>query len=301
MLSVIGLFALLLAVEPSSPPSLQGYAPACLSEFVHRTQQEHPDSLKPLEGKDHMDVHPVQKISVRVRFLGKSRVLDGLRREFVEAWCAQNFTAAARGGGFQREVLVSDGVSRQWVALQEQLWGFWKDEVALGQVVDVQLAFIGSATQEWVFLANGFGASPQGPDPAFVGMTEVVQARCDAGSALSCTELARRYVLGDGVKADDPAGLRLDLRACELGLGEACRDAGAAFEQGLGGKRDMMEAARLFGAACKLDDAAGCAWLGDLFESGQGVERDLVKAAGLRGYACELGYAKACPPRREGP
>lgn len=272
---------------------LPGYRSARLGEFQERTLAEHPDLLDTVEGKDTSVVHPVEKIRVRVAFRGKVRPLAGFRERMIEAWCRQNFPPMA-GGGFRREILVADGGREQWVLLQEGLWGYFEEEVRAGQTVQLDLAFIGAAGGDWLFLANGFLASPPGPDPAGLPPAPELARRCDGGDGEACVSLAWRFSTGDGVAKDLAASVRLDSRACDLGVARGCLDAGNAFERGAGATRDPTRAAALYARACEAKDARGCAWLGDVYEWGRGVPQDESKAVAAWERACAMGQGDSC-------
>ncbi len=131
------------------------YPASSLRDLEKRELAEHPDLVKPRGEHDFFNIHPVVKARVRVVATGKSRPLSGAKQQLVEDWCKYYFPQQANGG-FRREVLVSEDGRERWLTLQEGLWPYFQREVQAGKPVYFFVAFIGTANDEWVYLANEF-------------------------------------------------------------------------------------------------------------------------------------------------
>lgn len=152
---------------------------------------------------------------------------------------------------------------------------------------------------------------------------------CERGHGGSCEHLARMYLEGAGVEADEKKATRFLIRACLYDQVSACGEAGNAIVEGIGiepngprgetlllkscDARDpfgcfrlgryrarssdpevLGKVARLYQFACDNDFIDGCVNLGVMYANGRGVPKDKKKAAEYFTHACEKGEQVGC-------
>ncbi|MBI4957166.1 MAG: sel1 repeat family protein [Myxococcales bacterium] len=115
------------------------------------------------------------------------------------------------------------------------------------------------------------------------------EAKCTAGDATACVELA-----AEAAKRDPDKALALREKACDIGSGSVCNDVGVAYAKGEGAPKDEAKGAALFGKACDAANALGCRNLAISRENGAGVKKDAGAALVAYERACSLGDAESC-------
>ena len=127
------------------------------------------------------------------------------------------------------------------------------------------------------------------PPPAYTRLNDPRAARCKAGDAEACHNLANDLAF-DTERADDlPLAIELFTRACALDRGEACHDLGLIHSQGVSVPQDPDQARYFFERACELGQEQGCA---DARNVGTGTS--LADYAPQWEAGCEEGDPKAC-------
>jgi TPR repeat protein len=101
----------------------------------------------------------------------------------------------------------------------------------------------------------------------------VVQAACDNGRNIACSELSHRLYFRDETRST----LLLE-RACTLNDASGCRDAAYKYRSGLVVSKDVERAATLSRLGCDLRDLGSCEALALAYENGMGVATDYAQA-----------------------
>ena len=110
----------------------------------------------------------------------------------------------------------------------------------------------------------------------------------------ACSDLAKYYYNGIGVRQDFTKALQYNNKACDLGNGDSCAFAGIQYYYGEGTKKDLNRVIKLWTKSCELESAAGCVGLGAMYHNGIGIKQNLSKAKALFGKACDLGEQGGC-------
>ena len=116
---------------------------------------------------------------------------------------------------------------------------------------------------------------------------------------VACSNLAKHYYNGWGVRQDESKALHYFKKACGLGNANSCASAGGDYALGENVKKDLKLAKSYFEKACKMESALGCVGLGIMYHAGEGVPQNLSKAKELYGKACDLGEQKGCDDYKE--
>ena len=114
-----------------------------------------------------------------------------------------------------------------------------------------------------------------------------------------CSNLAKHYFNGWGVRQDFAKSLQYFKKACGLGNAESCAEVGMEYALGENVKKDLKLAKSYLEKACKMESALGCVGLGIMYHAGEGVPQNLSKAKELYGKACDLGEQKGCDKYKE--
>ena len=115
----------------------------------------------------------------------------------------------------------------------------------------------------------------------------------------ACSDLAKHYYNGLGVRQDYSKALQYHKKACGLGRADSCASAGGDYALGENVKKDLKLAKSYFEKACKMESALGCVGLGIMYHAGEGVPQNLSQAKELYGKACDLGEQKGCDDYKE--
>lgn len=127
------------------------------------------------------------------------------------------------------------------------------------------------------------------PDPK--RSVSLLERACTGGAAYSCATLGAVYALGrGGVKQDDAAANRYSARACDLGISSSCAAVGVEAAQ----REAWPEAQQYMQKACWIGDGEACAQLSVLVSEGKGSAPDPKRARGLMRDACRMGQGAAC-------
>lgn len=152
------------------------------------------------------------------------------------------------------------------------------------------------------------------------------ETACTRGVIAACHSLAKAYVWGHGVEADNPRGKDLMDRACTGGRGAACRDLANLTMDPARGDHYRIAACRLrdpigcdmvafmlehrsasqigwdgppavpdlYRFACEGGDGQACRSLGEHYEQGEGIATDDALAASYYRKGCDAGDAIGC-------
>ena len=115
----------------------------------------------------------------------------------------------------------------------------------------------------------------------------------------ACSDLARHYYKGWGVRQDLAKSLQYAKKACGLGNAHSCALAGSAYDFGKGTKKDYKLAKSYYEKSCEMQSGLGCFLLGTLYHNGYGVPKNLSTAKELFGKACDLGNQSGCDNYKE--
>lgn len=116
------------------------------------------------------------------------------------------------------------------------------------------------------------------------------ETACNGGLIAACHSLAKAYVWGHGVDADNPRGLDLMDKACTSGAGAACRDLANLTLDPARGQHYRI-------AACRLHDPIGCDMVALMLEHGSAAEIGWdgpPAVPDLYRFACDGGDGQAC-------
>jgi len=117
---------------------------------------------------------------------------------------------------------------------------------------------------------------------------------CGVNFGEACHEIARGFMLGEGVVADHARAAPLFEKACRTGFDEGCVMLGLMYRQADGVQKDDVRATRLMDLACSHGYAQGCFNLGIAYENGKGIAADPARAVKLYEQACASKIARAC-------
>ena len=84
------------------------------------------------------------------------------------------------------------------------------------------------------------------------------QQACKQGKVEGCFQLARLYVLGEGVTRDMGLGASLFEKACRAGENKSCTALGSLYWMGTGVSVDKKLAIALWNHACKGGNSKAC-------------------------------------------
>ena len=116
---------------------------------------------------------------------------------------------------------------------------------------------------------------------------------------IACSELARFYYNGLGVRQDFTKALQYHKKACDLGWADSCAKVGYEYILGENVKGDSKLAKNYYEKSCEMQYANGCFGLGAMYGYGKGLSQDLSKAKELYGKACDLGAKDGCDRYKE--
>ena len=116
---------------------------------------------------------------------------------------------------------------------------------------------------------------------------------------ISCSNLAKHYRNGWGVRQDFTKALQYFKKACGLGEADSCALVGSEYLLGKNIKKDLKQAKSYYEKSCEMQSAFGCFGLGAMYVKGEGVKQNLSKAKELFGKACEFGEQKGCDGYKE--
>jgi len=117
-------------------------------------------------------------------------------------------------------------------------------------------------------------------------------ARCNAGNARACLELA--YALEQGDDAQQKSAIRYYSHACHLGELNACTNYAAAQRIGKWLPPDTACATRVFERTCSGGEPWGCGMYGQALLNGEGTAVDSERALRILRIACEQAPGFAC-------
>ena len=106
---------------------------------------------------------------------------------------------------------------------------------------------------------------------------------------VACSNLAKIYGTGKGVRQDKGKALQYDKKACDLGEAQSCATAGFVYLFGDGTQIDYKLAKSYFEKSCEMQNFYGCSMLSVMYRDGKGVEQNLSKAKEYHDKACNLG------------
>jgi hypothetical protein len=130
--------------------------------------------------------------------------------------------------------------------------------------------------------------------PASAQAAVLYRKACDAGTAVSCRNLAIQYANGTGVTQDYAQAAVFYHKACNGGDAGGCANLGLLYERGNGVAKDVTQAATLYRKACDVGNKIGCGNLGLMYATGTGVPQDYAQAVALDRKACDQGVAISC-------
>ena len=116
---------------------------------------------------------------------------------------------------------------------------------------------------------------------------------------VACSNLAKRYYNGKGVRQDFAKALQYHKKACGLGNANSCAVVGAEYAFGENVKKDLKLAKGLLEKSCEMQSAGGCYGLGVMYHNGEDVPKNLSKAKELFGKVCDLGVQYGCDSYKE--
>ena len=111
---------------------------------------------------------------------------------------------------------------------------------------------------------------------------------------VACSNLAKRYSNGWGVRQDFAKALQYRKKACGLGNANSCALAGKEYALGENVEKDLKLAKSYYEKSCEMQDGLGCALLGIMYHNGNGIPQNLSKAKELYGKSCDLGRQGGC-------
>jgi TPR repeat protein len=118
----------------------------------------------------------------------------------------------------------------------------------------------------------------------------------DLGDARGCYQLGDLYLVGIGVTADFGRAHALFDQACDHRYGRACKALGTLYIEGIVAHDYQPDprGAVYMRRGCESGDAEACLFYGDFLEQGRGVARDHEKAVTYFHRACEKGDSRGC-------
>ncbi len=130
--------------------------------------------------------------------------------------------------------------------------------------------------------------------PASAQAAALYLKACDAGTAISCRNLALMYANGTGVSQDNGRAVELYRKACKGGDTGGCTNLGLMYANGTGVSKDYTQAATLYRKACDAGSRIGCANLAVMYANGTGVSQDYAQAVALDRKACTQALMTSC-------
>ncbi len=137
--------------------------------------------------------------------------------------------------------------------------------------------------------------------PDFVAAFRWYLMACDAGDRGSCTEVARFYESGTGVRGDGKRARQAAETACAAGDPGGCTLAGSMLRRGVGGPVAIEPGIALEERGCAFGDPQGCFAVALAHATGIGRPRDAGASAAafartrlLADVRCSEGHEAAC-------
>ena len=125
------------------------------------------------------------------------------------------------------------------------------------------------------------------------------QARCEAGEAPACHELAELLRRGEGGPQDLPGAARAYRAGCDGDVAGACAGLAYLTVQGRGVAANPASARRLYEQACSLGDVTSCGAYGNMLFTGAGGRKDTVAGTRHLTEACNTGHEWSCERMRD--
>jgi len=129
-----------------------------LKDIVNIDAQEIEDS----ERENKVIFHADMLLSVvRVKYTGKSRPMNDVKRDFVKKW-AKTFSQNADeyASHYEKDVLFIENGVEYWLPVQKKLISFFSKEVKEGEDVDIYIVRAGGVcikkVCDWFFLVEEF-------------------------------------------------------------------------------------------------------------------------------------------------
>jgi hypothetical protein len=133
------------------------------------------------------------------------------------------------------------------------------------------------------------------------------QKKCINNVALSCRNLAKAYLKGDGFNRNRKSAYKYYLKACNLNDAESCKLLADDLDNKKEAKEFYQKACKAgdkyscktvifldYDSECKSGVAKSCDKVGSMYDKGSGVILSVRIANKYFQKACELGYKKAC-------
>jgi hypothetical protein len=103
------------------------------------------------------DVFPSR---VKVTYTGELRSISSVRKEFIANWAKTRKVGEELVDLFQEELLFREGTTEYWLPVQKQVVPYFKQELKIGDQVELYLIWIGARREfgvaDWIFLVNEF-------------------------------------------------------------------------------------------------------------------------------------------------
>jgi hypothetical protein len=103
-------------------------------------------------------IEPVVKYRFRVRFSGEVQAVRPEIRNVIELWAGNVGARSEFINLFQNEITVEEAGVRYRLPVQQQVLGFFPEEVSRGTSIELFAMLVGITQGEHVFLVNEFSA-----------------------------------------------------------------------------------------------------------------------------------------------